>query len=107
MHVAAHAGDDVALALLAEEAQRERRDLLVELVADVAHHARADGNDGGRGQEVGSRLEEGHEGQGRTDDEQHGRRTPGGDVDQRVVVNVVGQDVLQRPVAPGHGLRGP
>ena len=47
LYVATHAGDDVALALLAEEAQRERRDLLVELVADVAHHARADGNDGG------------------------------------------------------------
>ena len=39
LHVAAHAGDDVALTLLGEEAEVQRVDLLIELVSDVAHHS--------------------------------------------------------------------
>ena len=41
LHVATHAGNDVALALLAEESQGQRRNLAIELIADVAHHTRA------------------------------------------------------------------
>ena len=63
LHVSAHAGDDVPLSLFAEEAQREAVDLLVDLVAYVSHHAGADGDDGGRRQEVSPCLQESGHGQ--------------------------------------------
>ena len=46
-HVARHTCNDVALALFAEEAQRKRGNLLVELVADIANNTRTDRDDGG------------------------------------------------------------
>ena len=47
LHVATHAGNDVALALLGEEAQGQGVDFLVELVSDIADHTCADGYDRG------------------------------------------------------------
>ena len=47
LHITAHSGDDISLALLAEEAQRKRGNLLVELVADIANNTRTDRDDGG------------------------------------------------------------
>ena len=63
LHVATHTGNDVALALLREEAKWQCRNLLVELVADVTHHARADRNYRGSREEVGTRLEKSGESQ--------------------------------------------
>ena len=47
LHITAHSGDDISLALFAEEAQRKRGNLLVELVADIANNTRTDRDDGG------------------------------------------------------------
>ena len=74
LHVAAHAGYDVALALLGEEAQRQRRYLAVELVAYVAHHTGAYRDDCCGREEVCPGLEKRHESQEQSDDEQRGGR---------------------------------
>ena len=47
LHITAHAGDDIALALLAEETERETVYLLVNLVADVSYDTCTDRYDGG------------------------------------------------------------
>ena len=56
LHVTTHAGDDITFALLGEESEWQRSDLLVELVADIAHDASPDGNDRGCGEEIGTSL---------------------------------------------------
>ena len=47
LHITTHTGDDVTLAFLGEETQWQGGDLLVELVADVAHHTSTDRDDRG------------------------------------------------------------
>ncbi len=47
LHVTAHSGDDVSLALFAEETKRKRGDLLVELVADIANDTCTDRDNSG------------------------------------------------------------
>ena len=107
LHVAAHAGDDVAFALLREEAEGKRQDFAVELVADVAHHARADGDDHGRGEEVAPRLQEGHHGEEQAEDEQGGAFAQLADEVGDEVVEVVDGNVLQAAFpAPRHELVG-
>ena len=69
LHITAHACNDITLTLLAEEAQREGSDFLIELIADVAHHTSSYRDDGGRRQEVGTRLQSRHHRQHNADDE--------------------------------------
>ena len=84
--VGAHAGDDVALALFGEEAQRQAQHLVVDLDADVAHDARAQGDHhGGRG-EVAGRLQQGHQ------DERHAQH------DQRQEGAVLADELVDPPV---------
>ena len=98
LHIATHTGNDVALSLLTEESERELVDLLVELVAYVSHHARANGYDGSRRKEVGSRLEERHERQRQSDEEQRGGGSHRGDEVVDIIVHVVHQGILvERP----------
>ena len=47
LHITAHAGNDISLALLAEETERETVYLLVNLVADVSYDTCTDRYDGG------------------------------------------------------------
>ena len=94
LHVSAHAGDDVPLSLFAEEAQREAVDLLVDLVADVSHHSRADGDDSRGGQEVGSCLQEGGKGQEETYQQQRGGLSAFPDELSHVEVGVVADHLL-------------
>ena len=102
LHVSAHAGDDVPLSLFAEEAQREAVDLLVDLVADVSHHSRADGDDRRGGQEVGSCLQEGGKGQEETYQQQRSSLSAFPDELSHVEVGVVAYHVLYRSLAPFH-----
>ena len=44
LNVSAHSCNDVSLAFLAEESERQRCDFLVQLVANVAHHSRSYGH---------------------------------------------------------------
>ena len=69
LHITTHACNDIALTLLAEEAQRERSDFLIELIADVAHHTSSYRDDGGRREEIGTRLQRRHHRQHNADDE--------------------------------------
>ena len=100
-HVAAHARYYVALALLGEEAQGERSYLVVELVAYVAHYTRAYRYYGGRRDEVGSGLEQGHEGQREADEEQRERLPVVVDEQAHVVFGVVAGHVLERAEVEG------
>ena len=104
LHVAAHAGNDVALALLAEKAQRQGGNLLVELVADVAHHTRTDGDDGGRGKEVGTGLQRRGQGQKQSNEEQRGGLAVVGNESVHKVVQVVHHDALDVAPVPSHPL---
>ena len=47
LHITAHAGNDISLALLAEETERETVYLLVNLVADVSYDTCTNRYDGG------------------------------------------------------------
>ncbi len=107
LYVAAHAGNDVALALLAEKAQRQRGYLMVELVADVAHNAGADGHDRGRRKEVGRGLEQRHEGEEEADEEQRRRGAGLDDHLLHIVGAVVGEHLLDVIPVPLHELVGP
>ena len=60
IHVTAHPRDDVPLPFLREEAQRQRRDLLVNLVAHVPDHTCPDRQHRDRSQEIRSRLQGRH-----------------------------------------------
>ena len=60
VHVARDARQDVAFALLGEEAERQLGDLAIDLVAHVAHHAGADGDHGVESHVHGQHLEERH-----------------------------------------------
>ena len=106
VYVAAHAGDDVTLALLAEEAHGQRRDLAVELVAHVAHHACPDGQDAYRCQVVDARLQEGGGSQEQADQQQRRRLAPFGDEAVHVVVHVVHQHLLHVTPVPCHQAGG-
>ena len=102
LHVAAHARYDVALALLGEESERQRRNLAVELVAYVAHHACAYRNYRSRRKEIGTRLQKRHEGQKQAYDEQRcgGAHAPDHLVD--IIIGVVYQHIFHVAAAPVH-----
>ena len=93
LHVTTHAGDDVTLALLREEAEVQRGDLAVELVTDVAHHTRTDGDDGSRGKEVGSCLQSRHERKQQADGQQRIGRTILSNEALYIIIGVVGEHV--------------
>ena len=106
LHIAAHACNDVALALLREETERQRRDFLVELVADVAHHARANRHNRRRRQEVSPRFQERQHRQHNSDDEQRRRRARRLDEPVHVVVHVVHRHRFNVLPVPRHQLSG-
>ena len=106
LHVARHTRYDVALALLREEAERQLCYLGVQLVAYVAHHTSAHGYHYGRRQEVGTRLEQRHQGQKQTYDEQCGGGADGIYEAAHVVVGVVLEHFLGTGAAPCHEMRG-
>ena len=106
LHVTTHAGDDVALAFFREEVKRQRRHLAIQLVANVSHHARTYGYDGGRRQKIGSGLEECHHGKEQSDDEQRGCRARVYDEFLHVIVHVVGQHLTGVAPVPCHELVG-
>ena len=104
LHVAAHTGNDVALAFLGEEAERQRCNLLIELVADVAHHSSAYRDDGCRGKEVGTGLQEGHEREEQTNHQQCVCGSNGVYEFLNVVVGVIAQHLFRMVPAPRHQL---
>ena len=106
MHITAHAGNDIAFALLAEETHRQGSDLLVELVADISHHTRADGDDRGCRQEIGTCLEEGRYAKEQSDEEQGRCLPPSVDEAIHVEVHVVHQHFLDVGPVPGHQAGG-
>ena len=70
VHVTTHAGHDVTLALFGEEAQWQRQDLVVEGNADIAYHPCTDRDDGSRRKEIAGSLQESHECQEHTQQEE-------------------------------------
>ena len=58
LHITAHTSNNVTFAFLREKAQRQRCNLLVELVTDISHHTGTNRNDGGCRQEISACLEE-------------------------------------------------
>ena len=101
-HVARHACNDVAFALLGEEPEGQRRDLCVELVANVAHHARADGYDGCRREKIGTRLEEGGKGEEQANEQQRRRCSHVAYELRHIIVGVVGHHLLYVVERPRH-----
>lgn len=93
--VAAHAGDDVAFALVGEETQGESDDFVVDAGADVAHDAGAHRHNHGSRKEVGTRLEEGGRNEEDADEQQGGRSAVVGHELLRVEIHVIDEKVLQ------------
>ena len=100
LDVTTHAGNDITLALLGEEAQRQRRNLLVQLVADVTYNTRADRNYRRRRKEVSSRLEECGEGEEQSYQQQRRRGAHINNKLLNVVVHVVAQRLLKVALSP-------
>ena len=63
LNVSGHTGDDISFSLFGEETQRQLQHLLINLHADVAYDARAQGHHDGGGTEVPQRLESRHDNQ--------------------------------------------
>ncbi len=95
VHVAAHPGDDVALAFLGEETDGQVQDLVVDAVADVLDDAGADRDHHGGGAEIAGGLERREEDHDRAQ-QQKGRdgSVLGGKVGYQPI-GVVDQDVLE------------
>ena len=102
LYVAAHARYDVALALLREESERQRRDFAVKLVAYVAHNASAYRNYRGRRKEVGSGLQKSHEGQEQSYYEQRSGGAHALDHLINVIIDVIYHHFLHVAAAPVH-----
>ena len=102
LHIAAHPRDNVTLPFFAEESQWQRGDLLVQLVADVAHHTSTYRDDGGRREEVGSRLQ----GRGEGQEDAYQQKCRGlailDDQLTHVVVQIVHQHVFHVSPVPCH-----
>ena len=101
LDVAADAGDDVAFALLAEEAERQGEDLAVDLHAQVLHHAGADGDHHGGGAEVAGYLDEDDRDEDEAEHQQDVALAVLLDELGDVVVGVVGDLVEGHPAVPG------
>ena len=101
-HITAHAGHHVALALVGEETDGQGHDLVVNLVADVAHHARANGNHT-EGAQVGAPgLKSCHHNQRGSDTSQRRRLPVALDDALHIVVEVVGQHGVDLAAAHLH-----
>ena len=105
-HIAAHTGNNIALALFGEEAQRQGCYLLVQLVTNVAHHACADGHDASRGEEIRACLQHGRYGQKQSDEQQCGRGAIVGYQSVDIIVQVVHQHLLNVAPVPCHHTGG-
>ena len=92
-HVAAHAGDDVAFALIAEEREGKRGDLVVERVANVAHNAGANGHHRGDRCEIARCFEECCRDKEDTDHQQRGRGTVVSHELRGIVVRIIDRNV--------------
>ena len=101
LDVAADAGDDVAFALLAEEAEREGEDLAVDLHPKVLDDAGADGDHHGGGAEVAGYLDGDDADEDEAEHQQDAALAVGLDVLRDVVVGVVGDLVEGHPAVPG------
>ena len=66
-HIAAHAGNDIALVLLAEESHGQAQDLVINLYAYVAHHTVPERHHNGQSPEVAGGLEQRHENEHQTE----------------------------------------
>ena len=95
VHVAAHPGDDVALALLREEADGEGEDLVVDAVPDVLDDAGADGDHHGRGPEVAGGLEGREEDHHRTKQQERRHGAMGCGEIGNEPIGVVHEDILE------------
>ena len=102
-HVAAHTGDDVTFALVAEEGKRERGDFLIQCVADVAHNAGAHRYHCGDRGEVARGFEECGGDEKHADHQQRGCRAVLCHKLRGVVVGIVDGDV--RKCFPRRGPR--
>ena len=103
-HVTAHARHHVALALVGEEADGQRGDFGVNLVADVTHHTGADGDHVEEAQVAAACLQARHEHQRRGDAGQGRRLAVALDDALHIVVEVIDHHVLQACRAQRHEL---
>ena len=104
LHIATHAGNDITFAFFAKEAKVQRSYLLIYLVSNVAHNSCADRNDGSRRKEIGACLQECHECQKQTNDEQCCGGTCFNNKVLHIVCHVVHQNVLKAVNVPFHQL---
>ena len=102
IHVTAHSRNDVPLPFLREEAQRQRRDLLVNLVAHIPHHACPDRQHRHCSQEIRPRLQGRHYCQEHAYQQQRRRLSPLRNHTVHVVVHIVHQHLLRMPPVPSH-----
>ena len=103
-HVATHAGYDVALALLGEEAERQSHYLIIYLYADVAHHACAQRYQRSCRAEVAGSLEQRHHNQYHSRGHEYPQCTACLDEGVHVIVEVVLDDIGYVAVGKGHVL---
>ena len=106
VHVATHTGDDVALALFAEESHGQGGDLPVELVPHITYHTRTDRQDAHGSKIVDTRLQGCGHSQEYTYQQQGGGLSPFSNETVHVVVHIVHQHRLYVRPIPRHQTGG-
>ena len=103
VHIAAHAGNDVAFPFFRKEAERKAEQLLIELNPDIADNTGTNGNHGSGREEITSCLQEGHARHEQSQQQQGGAGTVLIDELGDVILEVVDDDVLDGSIrTPRH-----